>query len=59
MSFYVLERATGKEVLVTDDKASEYRDSVKYIRLDKPVEEKPKRTVKAAPKRTVKAKAKK
>jgi hypothetical protein len=35
--FYVLERDTGKKILVTEETRHQYRDSVKYIQLDEPV----------------------
>lgn len=36
MNYYVLERKTGKEVLVTPDVAHEYRNAKDFIRLNKP-----------------------
>lgn len=35
-SFYVLDRHSGNEILVTADIQYEFRDSCRYIRLDKP-----------------------
>lgn len=35
-NFYVLERKTGKEILVTGDVAHLYRNAIDYIRLRKP-----------------------
>jgi len=35
-SFYVLDRHSGNEILVTADVQYDYRDSCRYIRLDKP-----------------------
>jgi hypothetical protein len=39
-AFYVRETATGKEILITPDMILEnpqYRNAIKYVRLDKPV----------------------
>lgn len=35
-AFYVLDRHSGKEILVTAEDRHEYRDSCRYIRLKKP-----------------------
>lgn len=35
-AFYVLDRNSGKEILVTAELRHEYRDSCRYVRLNKP-----------------------
>jgi len=35
---YVLDRKTGKEILVNNDNYKDYRSAVDFIRLNKPVE---------------------
>ncbi len=35
--YFALDRNSGNEILVTQENYLEYRDSVRYIQLDKPV----------------------